>query len=75
MFKRDSPNELTRRVVMQRNYDVYSGLVKFGDDELGPADAQPALERLASKFRTLALWCKRADLPADSVSAGAVIVG
>ncbi|GBG30978.1 Hypothetical Protein FCC1311_071992 [Hondaea fermentalgiana] len=66
IFKRDSVNELQRRVVVQRVNEVYSGLLKFGDEELTVRDVQSSLAKLQRKRSSLALWCARRDLPKDS---------
>lgn len=66
IFKRDLHDDTQRRVVVQRANEVYSGLLKLGNDELTVRDVHTSLAKLQKRRPSLALWCARRDLPKDS---------
>mmetsp|Transcript_26098 Transcript_26098/g.82832 ORF Transcript_26098/g.82832 Transcript_26098/m.82832 type:complete len:652 (-) Transcript_26098:321-2276(-) len=66
VFKRSSVNELERRVVIESHGEVFSGLVRFDDEDITVGDVEGALRRLSSKKKTMPLWCTKEELPKDA---------
>jgi len=66
ILRRRGQHETQRRVIVEQHGDVYSGLVKYAENELRIGDVQESLSRLHRKVSGLGLWCSREELPKDS---------